>query len=54
MAEGSPDDVDAAVQAARRAFDQGPWPRMLPAERARHLERIADLIEARAEAIARQ
>ncbi|WP_243123509.1 5-carboxymethyl-2-hydroxymuconate semialdehyde dehydrogenase [Thermaerobacter sp. FW80] len=53
VAEGSPDDVDAAVQAARRAFDEGPWPRMLPAERARYLERIADRIEARSEAIAR-
>ena len=26
-------DVDAAVAAARRAFDEGPWPRMRPAER---------------------
>jgi aldehyde dehydrogenase (NAD+) len=29
----SPADVDAAVAAARRAFDQGPWPRMTVAER---------------------
>ncbi|WP_435746768.1 aldehyde dehydrogenase [Nocardioides sp. SYSU DS0663] len=31
--EGSAADVDAAVAAARRAFDEGPWPRMAPEER---------------------
>ncbi|WP_028643055.1 aldehyde dehydrogenase [Nocardioides sp. URHA0020] len=31
--EGSKADIDAAVAAARRAFDSGPWPRMSPAER---------------------
>ncbi|MFA6300070.1 MAG: aldehyde dehydrogenase family protein, partial [Nocardioides sp.] len=31
--EGSAGDIDAAVAAARRAFDEGPWPRMTPAER---------------------
>lgn len=31
--EGSNADVDAAVAAARRAFDEGPWPRMSPEER---------------------
>src|SRR5687768_3021990 len=30
--EGSVADIDAAVAAARRAFDEGPWPRMSPAE----------------------
>jgi aldehyde dehydrogenase (NAD+) len=30
---GSPADIDAAVAAARAAFDEGPWPRMSPAER---------------------
>ena len=29
--EGSTGDIDAAVAAARRAFDEGPWPRMSPA-----------------------
>ncbi len=28
-----PQDVDSAVAAARRAFDEGPWPRMHPRER---------------------
>jgi len=37
-------DVDLAVAAARRAFDQGPWPRMSPSERGRILWRIGDLI----------
>lgn len=34
-------DVDAAVNAARHAFDYGPWPRMSPAERADHIRRLA-------------
>jgi acyl-CoA reductase-like NAD-dependent aldehyde dehydrogenase len=34
------EDVDRAVAAARRAFDEGPWPRMSPAERAAYLLRI--------------
>ena len=37
-------DVDLAVRAARRAFDEGPWPRARAAERIRVLRRIADLI----------
>ncbi|MEV5574057.1 aldehyde dehydrogenase [Spirillospora sp. NPDC052269] len=38
-------DVDRAVAAARRAFDEGPWPRMAPAERKAALLRWADLVE---------
>jgi aldehyde dehydrogenase (NAD+) len=37
-------DVDLAVRAARRAFDEGPWPRMRAGERIRVLRRIADLV----------
>jgi len=37
-------DVDAAVAAARKAFDEGPWPRMSPSQRGRILWRIGDLI----------
>ena len=33
-ASGDAEDVDAAVAAARRAFDDGPWPRLKAAERA--------------------
>ncbi|MFD0365521.1 aldehyde dehydrogenase [Nocardia sp. GCM10030253] len=41
------DDVDAAVAAARRAFDSGPWPATPPEERAQVLSRAARLIEER-------
>ncbi|GAA2588558.1 aldehyde dehydrogenase [Actinomadura fulvescens] len=39
--EGTEADMDAAVAAARQAFDQGPWPRMTPAERAAVLGRFS-------------
>src|SRR5215472_3161166 len=42
---GSSEDVDRAVRAARRAFDHGPWPRMLPVQRQNILFKLADLIE---------
>ncbi|MEV0640954.1 aldehyde dehydrogenase [Streptomyces sp. NPDC050619] len=45
VADAQPAEVDAAVAAARRAFDSGPWPRLAPAERGRVLLRIADLLE---------
>ncbi len=37
-------DVDRAVRAARRAFDEGPWPRARASERIRVLRRVADLV----------
>ncbi|MEU3526762.1 aldehyde dehydrogenase [Streptomyces sp. NPDC038707] len=52
VALGGAADVDRAVAAARRAFDEGPWPRMGSAERGRLLHRFADLIEAHAEELA--
>src|SRR5580698_2720387 len=39
-AEGDKADVDAAVRAARRAFESGPWPTMTPSERSKILWRI--------------
>jgi 5-carboxymethyl-2-hydroxymuconic-semialdehyde dehydrogenase len=48
-ADGAAADVDAAVAAARRAFDEGPWPRLKAAERAKTLRRIAELVRAHAE-----
>lgn len=39
-------DVDAALTAARRAFDEGPWPRMSHQERAEYLRALADGLEA--------
>src|ERR671914_1533836 len=44
---GDAEDVDIAVRAARRAFDQGPWSRMSRPDRARILHRFADGIEER-------
>jgi len=37
----SPEDVDAAVAVARRAFDHGPWPRLAHAERMAKIEDLA-------------
>jgi aldehyde dehydrogenase (NAD+) len=45
VAEGDKADVDRAVKAARKAFEEGPWPRMNASERGRLLNRLADLIE---------
>src|ERR1700722_7549055 len=42
-------DVDKAVRAARRAFDEGPWPRARAGERGRVLRAIADLVRAHAD-----
>ncbi|MET7612475.1 aldehyde dehydrogenase family protein, partial [Streptomyces seoulensis] len=41
VAEGGAEDVDRAVAAARRAFDEGPWPHTPVAERAALLRRVA-------------
>jgi gamma-glutamyl-gamma-aminobutyraldehyde dehydrogenase len=48
VAEGGPADVDAAVDAARRAADDGRWSRLGPGERKQILIRWADRIEAHA------
>ncbi|MDT0269677.1 aldehyde dehydrogenase [Streptomyces sp. DSM 44915] len=45
VALGGAEEADAAVTAARRAFDEGPWPRMGFAERGAILHRLADLID---------
>jgi phenylacetaldehyde dehydrogenase len=44
IAEGDAEDIDRAVKAARRAFEDGPWSRMTPSERGRIIWRIGDLI----------
>ena len=46
-AAGDTADIDLAVAAARHAFTDGPWPRMLPRERSRILNRVADIVESR-------
>jgi aldehyde dehydrogenase (NAD+) len=52
VAEGDKADVDLAVKAARKAFEEGPWPRMNASERGRLLNRLADLIEENQEELA--
>jgi phenylacetaldehyde dehydrogenase len=44
IAEGDVEDINRAVLAARRAFEDGPWSRMTPSERGRIIWRIGDLI----------
>lgn len=44
-------EVDRAVRAARRAFDEGPWPTMRARERKRILQRVVDLIYQHADEI---
>jgi betaine-aldehyde dehydrogenase len=51
-AESSAIDAQRAIEAARRAFDEGPWPWTPAAARAEKLFKLADLIEARAEEFA--
>src|SRR5579871_5478442 len=45
IAEADAPDVEKAVQAARAAFEHGPWRKMAASERGRLLNRLADLIE---------
>jgi aldehyde dehydrogenase (NAD+) len=52
VAEGDKADVDLAVQAARQAFEDGPWRKMNASERGRLLNRLADLIEKNQEELA--
>jgi len=49
VAEGDRADIDEAVKAARKAFDQGPWRRMTASERGRVIWKLADLLEAHTE-----
>jgi len=53
VARGAKEDVDRAVLAARKAFEDGsPWRRMTPAQRGRILHRVGDLILENAEELA--
>ncbi len=51
-AEADKLDVDEAVKAARKAFEDGKWPRMSPHQRTRTLLKIAEAIDAHAEELA--
>lgn len=52
VAEGDVEDVNRAVKAARKAFDQGPWPKMTAYERSCIMYRFADLAEKHSDEIA--
>ena len=52
VAEGGAEDIDRAVGAARKAFESGVWRDLPPAERAKALWRVGDLIEERAQEFA--
>ena len=50
--DGTPDEVDAAVAAARAAFEHGPWRTMHPSERERLIARLSEVIEEHSEELA--
>jgi betaine-aldehyde dehydrogenase len=50
--DATPDDVDRAVAAARRAFDESDWPRTPAVERGRILLKLAGLVRERADELA--
>lgn len=52
VADGTAEEVDRAVRAARSAFVEGPWGRMTVKERLKIIRRIAERIEAHSEALA--
>ncbi len=52
VTDGTERDAETAIAHARKAFDEGPWPKMRAPERAGYLFKLADLIDAKAEALA--
>ena len=50
--EAGPADIDRAVRAARKAFDEGPWSKMSAAQRSRLMYKLADLMEENKEELA--
>ena len=52
IAEGDKEDINRAVAAARKAFEDSAWSRATPAERERLLLKLADLVEANADELA--
>jgi betaine-aldehyde dehydrogenase len=53
VVDASPADVNLAVEAARRAFYDGRWSRLVPSERSKAIWKLAELLEARAEEFAK-
>jgi phenylacetaldehyde dehydrogenase len=52
VAEGGAEDIDIAVKAARRAFEDGPWSKMKPVERGKIVWKLGDVLEAHADELA--
>ena len=52
VAEGGVEDIERAVKAARKAFSEGAWPKLSPADRGRILWKIGDLLDAHVKEIA--
>jgi len=52
VARADADDTRDAIQAARQAFDDGPWPQMAPAERSRILHQLVDALQEHEEELA--
>src|SRR5262245_16268620 len=52
VAEGDKADIDLAVAAARKAFEDGPWRKMNASDRGRLINKLADLIEANKDELA--
>jgi len=53
VGKGDERDIDLAIAAARKAFDEGPWPRMGAHERSRIVWRLGDLIQQNLDEMAR-
>jgi len=53
VVDASREDVDRAVQAAKRAFYDGRWSKLAPGERSKIIWKIADLLEANAQELAK-
>src|SRR5690606_27620149 len=53
VAKASAEDVDRAVAAARRAFDDGRWSKMPPVERANRMRKAAQILRERVDELAR-
>ncbi|HEY9851995.1 MAG TPA: aldehyde dehydrogenase family protein [Leptolyngbyaceae cyanobacterium] len=52
IAEGTAEDIDRAVKAARQAFENGPWSRITVSDRSKLIWKLADLLEANLEEFA--
>ena len=52
VADATSEDVNRAVAAARAAFEKGPWPDMLPAQREALMWRLAELVDKNADELA--